>query len=505
MRFGVVSSPDGRLRDWHAACLKQLELSGVGLPVWAMPGRPAAPHSWCWSFYSAAGERFEVPVPNWWTQALTADRRAPVDFVVSFSPSTPIASAAASAPRFGVWYFDLGDPGPPGWRAMVKGRSSVRVRLCADIGNAQPIVLQEGALPVSLCFRESRSRIHEVLAQWPARAAAEIIAGGWSQLPRGGVDAVGRPPPSNGELLGWLLVQPWRRLWDWWRHTTRYDTWNVGTVAIDAPIRELRQLGQLADVRWLPPRRRRYFLADPFPYRYGGRSWLLVEEHGYPRSARSRISRLDITGGSADPKIEPAIVRDGHLSYPYTFHDAQHTYCAPEMSQHDGCIVYRLDEQGSWEPCHHVLPGREVVDPTFFRFEDRWWLLYTDKQAAGSLVLYAHYAGELAGPWAPHALNPLKWDLSSARPAGRVFALGGRLYRPAQDCSETYGGATVIMEILELTPSRFRETPALRLEPDRHGPYPHGLHHLVVEADRIYLDGKTRSYDNLLWLKNLFP
>jgi len=339
----------------------------------------------------------------------------------------------------------------------------------------------------------------------PARAAAEIIAGGWSQLPRGGVDAVGRPPPSNGELLGLLLVQPWRRLWDWWRHTTRYDTWNVGTVAIDAPIRELRQLSQLADVRWLPPRRRRYFVADPFPYRYGGRSWLLVEEHGYPRSARSRISRLDITGGSADPKIEPAIVRDGHLSYPYTFHDAQHTYCAPEMSQHDGCIVYRLDEKGSWEPCHHVLPGREVVDPTFFRFEDRWWLLYTDKQAAGSLVLYAHYAGELAGPWAPHALNPLKWDLSSARPAGRVFALGGRLYRPAQDCSETYGGATVIMEILELTPSRFRETPALRLEPDRHGPYPHGLHHLVVEADRIYLDGKTRSYDNLLWLKNLFP
>ena len=132
-------------------------------------------------------------------------------------------------------------------------------------------------------------------------------------------------------------------------------------------------------------------------------------------------------------------------------------------------------------------------------------MLYTDKQAAGSLVLYAHYAGELAGPWAPHALNPLKWDLSSARPAGRVFAVGGRLYRPAQDCSETYGGATVIMEILELTPSRFRETPALRLEPDRHGPYPHGLHHLVVEADRIYLDGKRRSYDNLLWLKNLFP
>jgi hypothetical protein len=228
-----------------------------------------------------------------------------------------------------------------------------------------------------------------------------------------------------------------------------------------------------------------------------------VEEHGYPRGARSRISRLDVDG-SADPKIEPAIVRDGHLSYPYTFQDAPQTYCAPEMSQQDGCIVYRLDEQGSWEPCHHLLAGRKVVDPTFFRFEDRWWLLCTNEESAGNLVLYAYYAEELAGPWTPHALNPLKWDLSSARPAGRTFTLGGRLYRPAQDCSETYGGATTIMEILELSPSRFRERPALRMEPDPHGPYPHGLHHLVVETDRIYLDGKTRSYDNLLWLKNLF-
>src|SRR2546426_10350395 len=260
MRFGVVSSPDGRLRGWQAACLKQLELSGVGLPVWAMPGRPPAQFSWCWRRYSAGGERFEVALPDWWTQALTADRRAPVDFVVRFSPSAPIELAAASAPRFGVWYFDLGDSGPPGWRAMVEGRPSVRARLCADIGKAQPIVLQEGVLPVSLCFSETRSLIHQVLAQWPARAAAEIIAGGWNQLPRGNADGVGRPPPSNGELLGWLLVQPWRRLWDWWRHTTRYDTWNVGIVTIDAPIRELRQLGDLADIRWLPPRRPRYFL-----------------------------------------------------------------------------------------------------------------------------------------------------------------------------------------------------------------------------------------------------
>ena len=33
------------------------------------------------------------------------------------------------------------------------------------------------------------------------------------------------------------------------------------------------------------------------------------------------------------------------------------------------------------------------------------------------------------------------------------------------------------------------------------GPYPDGLHHLVVDGARVYLDGKKERHDHLLWWK----
>ena len=63
----------------------------------------------------------------------------------------------------------------------------------------------------------------------------------------------------------------------------------------------------------------------------------------------------------------------------------------------------------------------------------------------------------LAGPWEPHALNPIKSDCRSARPGGRVLELDGRLIRPAQRCEEAYGEALAWLEIKRLTPDSFAE------------------------------------------------
>jgi hypothetical protein len=95
----------------------------------------------------------------------------------------------------------------------------------------------------------------------------------------------------------------------------------------------------------------------------------------------------------------------------------------------------------------------------------------------------------------------LKIDRASARPAGRPFTIGTRLYRPSQDCSHTYGGAVNVMAIDELTPDAFREHVALRLDPEPSWPYPDGLHTLVVDGRRIYVDAKRTRQDRLWWLK----
>jgi hypothetical protein len=111
----------------------------------------------------------------------------------------------------------------------------------------------------------------------------------------------------------------------------------------------------------------------------------------------------------------------------------------------------------------------------------------------------------LDGVWRPHVLNPLKCDIRSARPAGRPFRLDGRLYRPAQDCSRVYGGGLAINEILDLSPSSFRERTVLTVQPDPGGPYPDGIHHLVIEDGLILLDGCRLRRDPLFLLKRRRP
>ena len=285
----------------------------------------------------------------------------------------------------------------------------------------------------------------------------------------------------------------------WWREATHYDTWNVGVIALDRDLVALEDLGRLPPPRWLPEQPPLYYVADPFPFRDAGRDWLLVEEYGHPKGVRGRIARVD--PNAAAPVFEPVIATRTHLSYPFTFSCDGQMYCAPESSAANGCTIYCLDESGRWRPMHHILTDRRLVDPTVFAHSGRWWLFANDTSGGGSLTLHAFSAPAIAGPWSPHPRNPLKVDRRSARPAGRPFVIGDQLYRPAQDCSRTYGGAVNVMAVDELTPDAFREHVALRLEPDPAWPYPDGLHTLVVAGRRIYIDAKRTRRDRVWWVK----
>jgi hypothetical protein len=228
---------------------------------------------------------------------------------------------------------------------------------------------------------------------------------------------------------------------------------------------------------------------------------LLVERYGHPRGVHGDICRVGPLDGAGPLIVEPVIRRDRHISYPFTFRDGHETCCAIEMSQEDGCAVYRLDADGAWREAHRILRGHRLVDPTLLRFEDRWWLFATAAAPLHNAVLSLYYADAIAGPWTPHPANPIKRDLGSARPAGRPFTIGAQLFRPAQDCRRTYGGAVEVMAIETLTPTAFAERAALRLEPDPAWPYPDGLHHLVVDGTRVVFDAKKTRRDYLLAFK----
>ena len=80
--------------------------------------------------------------------------------------------------------------------------------------------------------------------------------------------------------------------------------------------------------------------------------------------------------------------------------------------------------------------------------------------------LHLFHAESPLGPWRPHRRNPVKSDVRSARPAGRLFRRGGAWYRPSQDCAKRYGYDIIINKIDAWDIDKYAEVEVDRISPD---------------------------------------
>ena len=344
-------------------------------------------------------------------------------------------------------------------------------------------------------------------ADFLARACAERSAGSpAAEFEReGGRAAQPLPtaerPPTNPEMLRCLLQASNHALSKLWELLFHMEVWNVGFTAqsVAEVIRErgLRQEG----VKWCPPHAPGHYIADPFALCHEGVEQILVED--YPQGGRGRISRL--VPSERATRVELVVDLEGpfHLSYPCIFTENGETYCVPEAFQSGRATLHRR-VHGAWHAEHTLVDGLPIVDPTLFKHEGRYWILCTlqNDGAWGNLKLYAFHSERLDAEFKPHLLNPIKCDIGSSRPAGSVMSVDGQLYRPSQDCSETYGGALVLNRITKLSPTEFEEIQIARLEPLSSGPYRAGLHTLNGRAEGSLIDGKAFVFDPLAWRKN---
>ena len=97
-------------------------------------------------------------------------------------------------------------------------------------------------------------------------------------------------------------------------------------------------------------------------------------------------------------------------------------------------------------------------------------------------ILCLFYADNLCGPWIEHPQSPvIKNNQHIGRPAGRTVTSNGRLIRFAQDCYPKYGGKVRALEILDLSPTTYREQEVAEspvLMAGDHGWNGQGMHHV---------------------------
>jgi hypothetical protein len=281
-----------------------------------------------------------------------------------------------------------------------------------------------------------------------------------------------------------------------------HEIWNIGIV--EEPIRVFLQPHVRPRVRWLPMLRKDGFLADPFGVNKNHILYIFCEEFDHTLG-KGRIVCIELTGDLPPSDPQPVVQLPIHVSHPYLLEHQNRIYCVPETYQARKIELYKAERFPSeWEKISTLVDNFAGVDPTVFRYEDRWWLTCCDHDTGPFDRLFVWHARDLFGDWIPHPANPVKVDISSSRPGGTPFVHENCLYRPAQDCSSTYGARVVLNRVTKLTPTEFVEETEAAAEPYADSDYPHGLHTLSAAGSVTLLDGKyiplyRRVLERLLW------
>jgi hypothetical protein len=209
--------------------------------------------------------------------------------------------------------------------------------------------------------------------------------------------------------------------------------------------------------------------ADPFPFHWGGKELLFMEEILPDERGRLVVTEIRDGKGSKEP---PAVILDKpyHLSYPCVFEHRGDHFLIPESSANRTVDLYRATRF----PCEWVLQkslvqGMAFVDTTPVFHEGLWYFFVTTADPASvATESFLYYSDELDGPWKYHPSNPISSDVRRSRSAGRLFRMGETLIRPVQDCSLDYGLAIRLMAVERLTPDEYREREIAEIDSSWH-------------------------------------
>lgn len=283
--------------------------------------------------------------------------------------------------------------------------------------------------------------------------------------------------PRNGRMLLFVLKLFGQKIRFHYRELFCAEQWNVGIVR--KPMSTLLQDKLPAEVAWLPEAAGKNFKADPFGFTDAqGNEHVLYERYDF--NTGKGVIEMQVNGN-----VTTLLQTDFHLSFPFLFTHEGKRYLLPEANASGKLTCYELDGT-TVKPVCDLLPV-PAVDANIVYFENRWWLFCTNEDQGSNHALFVYHSAHPLGPWEAHACNPVKCDVRSARPAGAAFVHNGKLYRPAQCCVPEYGSAVILHEVLELTPTRFREVPVQRLEPHPQWKYTNGLHHLSALGEKATL------------------
>jgi len=375
-----------------------------------------------------------------------------LDLLMNFA-STEWNKKVSNSAKHGVWFHTFGDA--PGFREVMEDIPITNLSLKSLQGDTEQIIYFSGSPTLSkLSVGVNNNTCYWKAAAFMARALRDLQSGDKSPTPLRERAEPGTP--GNAAMSGLFLKLAGRAAARAFEKLSSVEQWIVG-YRFDGE--EFKYL--------IPPADR--FWADPFQLKVDGRYYIFFED--YVNSAgRAHISVVEVDRNGIVSGPTDVLKLDCHLSYPFVFEWQGDYYMIPETGERNVVELYRATSFPlKWEPVKVLLEARAPLDTTLIEVDGTWWM-FVNIEEEGVAVnwdeLHLYFADSPLGPWKPHARNPVLSDVRLARPAGRLFWLNGALFRPSQDSSLRYGYATVVNKVDEISPSAYRETPVLKVNPD---------------------------------------
>jgi hypothetical protein len=264
------------------------------------------------------------------------------------------------------------------------------------------------------------------------------------------------------------------------------DAWNLGVV--HQTIEDIARHGICRPIQWFPRNAWRIF-ADPFCVVHADGQLTVLAEVMNHWVGRGEIWQATVAAGTnpIGAQFKRHIAGSVHLSYPVVATENSVTYAIVESHEAGGLFLWRQDN-GQWHYVRTLMTG-PVVDATLYHDGQLWWLFCTFGNDGPNERLHLFYSRSLLARWTAHPANPVKTDLGSARPAGTLFQVDGKLIRPSQNSVKTYGGSLMLNHVVTLTQQAFAEIPLRQILPQSDY-YNDGIHTIAAAGDYTLIDGK---------------
>jgi len=447
-----------------------------------------------------------TPIADQGSQRIPGDaiariREKNLDVLVKFGFGR-LRGDVLQAARYGVWAYHHGNPdryrgGPPYFWEVYEDDllTCTALERLADEPNANQI-LYKGVFATIQGSSWARNRVQPYWGSttFLIQKLQQLHQSGWESV----AADVAKPTPTRGrkiyslptdlQMLPWLSKVFFRTGAHRVRHSLRGEElphWMLG-VKTGHSSRNHGPLN-LREVRWIQSPRG-HFYADPFVVEHEGKPWVFFEDLPYSTD-KGIIACAEINNDGTLSQTVPVLELAYHLSYPCIFRDAGELYMVPE-SVADGTVqLYRCKRfPDAWEQ-GKVLLHAPAVDTTVWIEDGLYWFFVTlQEPRGGGLQLWLFYSRSLTGELIRHPRSPISTDIRFSRGAGAIFRENGKLLRPSQDCSGSYGRLMVFNEITTLNGREYAEHPGTVIDTQT-APNMIGTHSYGRLGDVVVIDG----------------